>query len=128
MDTKGQIVVFLWYLAIGFGCGILYDAFTPFRWFVQKKAKKNGGIVVAVLDVAFWIGVWLITVAFAFALRLPTVRGYAWLALLVGGIIYLKSLRRIVAFLQNLCYNKCKKVQPKPKLGKNARKKAEREV
>ena len=128
MDTKGQIVVFLWYLAIGFGCGVLYDVFTPFRLLIRKKAKKNGGIAIGAMDVGFWIGVWLITGACAYALRLPTVRGYAWLALLIGGIIYLKSLRRIVAFLQNLCYNICKRIHPKPKFGKNARKKAEREV
>ncbi|MBR2023876.1 MAG: spore cortex biosynthesis protein YabQ [Clostridia bacterium] len=128
MDTKGQIIVFLWYLAIGFVCGILYDVFTPFRLLIRKKAKKNGAIAIGALDVAFWIGVCVLTGACAYALHLPTVREYAWLALLIGGIIYLKSLRRIVAFLQNLCYNTCKRIRPKQKLGRNAQKKAEREV
>lgn len=38
-----------------------------------------------------------------------------WIGYALGGIIYAKTLRKIVAFLENMCYNKIIKVIKKAK-------------
>jgi hypothetical protein len=46
-----------------------------------------------------------------------------WIGLLLGGIIYYKTLRRILAFLEKLCYNTCKRIVKKVKIGRKSTKK-----
>ena len=127
MDTQGQIGVFFIYVAVGFVCGLVYEAFAICRFLVRGKATARR-ICAGVCDGAFWLCVFVITGAVAYFCRLPNLREYAWIGLMVGGIIYLKTLRRIVAFLEKLCYNKCKNFCNTMKLRKNTKKKVDREV
>ena len=127
MDTKGQIGVFAIYLCMGFASGILYEAFAFLRLLCGCRNGKRvyiGGVI----DVAFWLcaGIGILVLAYLF--KLTTTRAYAWFGFVLGGIIYLKSLRRMVAFLENLCYNKYKSLRKKAKERKNTPDKVDEEV
>jgi hypothetical protein len=49
-----------------------------------------------------------------------------WIGYALGGIIYLKSLHRILAFLQNVCYNRVIKMIKKAKKREKTLKKREK--
>lgn len=127
MDTRGQIGIFALYVCMGFCCGFIYEFFAFIRLILgaQNGRRKFVG---GVLDVGFCVCAFISTIVCAYALKLPTSRFYAWLGFILGGIIYLKSLRRMVAFLENLCYNKCKSLMKKAKRRKNTLEKVEEEV
>ena len=127
MDTQGQIYIFLIYVGMGFACGIVYEVFALIRLFCGCQTGKRvyiGGII----DVCFWVSIFICTLVCAYALKLPTVRLYTWLGFALGGIIYLKILRRTVAFLENLCYNKYVGLSKKAKRRKSTRKKVDEEI
>lgn len=128
MDTQGQIGVFLLYVGLGFACGILYEVFALLRLLCGCRQEKHG-VLGGIFDVAFWVCACVFVGACAFFLHIPALRAYMWLGLLLGGIIYLKTLRRIVAFLENLCYNKCKSLWKKAKTKrKNLKKRVKEKV
>ena len=105
MDTQNQLAVFALSLAVGFVGGMVYEPFAFLRLLFGCHNGKNAKIG-AVIDLLFWLSFALVSIACAFYLRFPSFRLYMWIGYAVGGIIYLKSLRRIVAFFENLCYNK----------------------
>lgn len=118
MDTGGQFSVFAVCIAVGFCLGILYEPFGALRLVCgcrQGKRKTLG----AALDVAFCLSAAIVCVLAAYLLRFPSFRAYTWLGYGVGGIIYLKSLHKIIAFLEKLCYNK---ITEKRKKAKNKKK------
>ena len=122
MDTKNQIVFFALSVAIGFVGGIAYEPFAFLRLLFGCSRGKRKSIGIA-LDILFGLTFALLSLFSAFYLHFPAVRGYIWLGYAVGGIIYLKSLRRIVAFFENLCYNRVVKWTNRAKLRiKNRRK------
>ena len=127
MDTQGQIGIFFLYVAVGFVCGLVYEVFALCRLCFRGKATAQQ-IFTGVCDVTFWIVTFVITGIVAYFGRLPNLREYMWIGLLVGGILYLKTLRRIVAILEKLCYNKYKNFCETIKLRKNTNKKVDREV
>jgi len=49
-----------------------------------------------------------------------------WIGYLLGGILYLKSLRRIVAFFQKICYNKFIKIRKRQQYKEENLKKVEK--
>ncbi len=61
-------------------------------------------------------------------LRFPSIRVYMWLGFAVGGAIYAKTLRRIVAFFQKKCYNMLRRIVSKAKRKKKLSKVREEKV
>ncbi|MBQ8685414.1 MAG: spore cortex biosynthesis protein YabQ [Clostridia bacterium] len=128
MDTKNQFTVFCVCVVAGFLFGIVYEIFAFFRMLFGCPRGKNKGLGLA-LDIALFGALALYYVAVAYAFRFPDFRAYTWLGLGVGGIIYSKTLHRIVAFLGNKCYNKITEIAKKLRdRRKNSKKKVEREI
>lgn len=123
MQAQNQFYTFLLCVAVGFCGGFLYEIFA----FIAKLLGrgKGGKIAVFVCDTVFFIAFATFSVFAAVILRFPSFRVYMWLGYLLGGIIYLKSLRRIVAFLENVCYNV---VQQKAKSKKKLFEKGEEDI
>ena len=95
-------------LAVGFLGGIPYEIITLFRdFFCRKGRNKWLGVL---LDVFFFVcfTAWCIYTAVLF--DYPLLRFYVWIAYALGGFIYSKILRRILAFLKKICYNVARKV------------------
>lgn len=104
MDGKGQLGVFCLTVAVGFCGGIIYEFFAIFRKIFGGNRGKNkflGGI----FDVLFCLSFAIWCIFASFLGDFPSFRIYIWLGYAVGGILYSKILRRIVAFLEKLCYN-----------------------
>lgn len=121
MDSKNQFTVFCFCVVVGFLGGIVYEVFAFFRALFGCGKGKNK-LLGAVCDVLFFIVFAALCVAAAFILEFPRFRVYMWLGYAVGGIIYAKTLRRIVAFSEKVCYNilikAVKKAKSKKKLSK----------
>ena len=126
MDTQGQIGYFLVYVVIGFFVGFIYEPFAFFRLFFKTDKYKTVGVV---LDILFWISACILVSLAVFYLQIPSFRLYMWIGFIVGGIIYCKTLRRILAFLENLCYNNYNSILKKIKKRRKAtRNKVEHKV
>ena len=108
-------------MAVGFVGGVLYEVFSLVRLVFRcgRGKRKTLGIV---LDVSFGLSFSLWCIVAAHALRFPDVRVYMYAGYALGLIIYLKSLHRILAFLESLCYNK---VSKKARRRKNSQKEVE---
>jgi len=104
MDTKNQFWVFSLCIAVGFVGGIIYEAlhllFFPFRLKREQKWVRIS------TDVLFWLTFLVFAVWTAYFFHYPAFRVYMWIGYCLGAIIYRKTLRRIVAFLEKICYNK----------------------
>jgi hypothetical protein len=104
MDTQNQFWTFLLCVAIGFCGGILYEVFAFFRLGFcrnNRLAKLS-----AIFDVAFWLSFAVFSTCMACLFDFSNFRTFWWIGHLVGGIIYLKTLHKIIAFFENVCYNK----------------------
>lgn len=115
MSVQNQFYVFLFCIAVGFCGGLLYEIFT----FIPKAFRQGKGrkIAVFVCDMLFCVSLAGFCVGACVHFRFPDFRVYMWIGYALGGIIYLKTLRRIVAILENVCYNAIKqKVKSKKKL------------
>ena len=104
MDTKNQFAYFLLSVAIGFVGGLLYELFALVRLLFRVKNGKRKALGVGI-DIMFCICFAILCIYASFFLHFPDFRGYICIGWLVGGIIYLKILHRIVAFLEKVCYN-----------------------
>lgn len=122
MDSKGQFTVFLLCVLTGFCGGLIYEVFAFFRLLFgcEKGKRKALGVV---LDGLFGLAFALWSVFTAYIFRFPQFRWFMCLGWALGGIIYLKTLRRIVAFLEKVCYNVAVKVAKKAKAKKKLSKK-----
>jgi hypothetical protein len=119
MDSKNQFTVFCFCLAIGFLGGVIYEVFAFFRWIFGCERGKNkifGGI----FDFLFFIFFAFFCVISSFLLHFSGFRIYMWLGFGLGGALYSKTLRRIVAFLEKICYNFIYKIVIKAKARKNS--------
>lgn len=114
MDTQNQFAVFGICLFVGFFGGVLYEAFSFVRLLFGCGRGKNK-IVGGGADMLFWICFAFVCVSAAYIFAFPAFRPYMWIGYLLGGIIYLKTLHKIIAFLENLCYNKITKLIKKAK-------------
>lgn len=119
MDTQGQIKFFLLYVAFGFLSGIVYEFFACLRLFCGCDGKRRA-VLGGIFDVLFWLCICGFLGVCAYCFHLPDLRVYMWIGLLLGGIIYYKTLRRILAFLEKLCYNTCKRIVKKVKIGRKS--------
>lgn len=108
MDAKGQFTCFCLCVVVGFAGGLIYSACSFVRVLFSCPRGKNKAIGVFA-DVLFFIAFALFGVACAFMFKFPAFRIYMWLGQGVGLILYLKSLHKVVAFFQNICYNKIAK-------------------
>lgn len=104
-DTGNQFTVFALCIAVGFCLGILYEPFGVLRTAFGCRRGKNKAVATA-LDMLFGVCCAIVCVGTAYSFKFPSFRVYTWLGYAVGGIIYLKSLHKIIAFLENLCYNR----------------------
>ena len=121
MDSRNQLAYFCLCVFVGFIGGILYEFFAFFRTIFRCPRGKNKWLG-ATIDIAFCICFAMLCSLSAYWLKLPSFRLYMWIAYALGFLIYLKTLRRMVAFLQKVCYNvSCKivkKAKNKKKLSK----------
>ena len=114
MDSKNQFLVFCLCALVGFCGGLLYEPFAILRLPVGQERKGAKPFVIT-LDILYFLAFAFLCVYTAYRFRFPDFRIYMWIGYLLGGIIYLKTLRRILAFLEELCYNKLRKVLVKAK-------------
>ncbi len=117
MDSRNQFTYFCLCIAVGFVGGIIYEIFASFRKILRCPHGKNrvlGGMV----DVAFCGCFAVLCTASAYWLHLPSFRFYMWIGYALGFLIYLKTLRRTVAFLQKVCYNVLCKIAKRAKIKK----------
>lgn len=121
MDTAGQFGVFCICIAVGFIGGFLCEPVVLLRATFGCGKGKHRAIGI-LLDLVFFVCFALLCSYAAYAFRFPSLRFYMWIGHGIGCIIYLKTLRRILAFFQKVCYNKAikvaKKVKTKKKLSK----------
>lgn len=125
MDSKNQLLYFCLCILVGFLAGLPYEIVALLRGIFRCERGKNK-VLSVVLDVIYPIFFALICIFMQFILRFPAFRVYMWIGYAVGFIIYLKILRRILAFLQKLCYNKLAKVLRKVNIKKKSPKKGGR--
>ncbi|MDD6995816.1 MAG: spore cortex biosynthesis protein YabQ [Candidatus Borkfalkiaceae bacterium] len=102
MDAKAQFPAFLICVATGAVIGILYDAFFPLRRF--KIAEIIADAAFCALAAALYVFV-------ATKCAFPDFRIFTYFGLALGLLIYSKSMRRVVAFFQKMCYNGFRKVK-----------------
>ncbi len=122
MDSKNQFTVFCLCVAVGIIGGLLYEVFAFLRLiFGCREGKKV--VLGGVFDFTFFICFAIFCIFSAYILHFPAFRAYMWLGFGCGYALYLKTLRRIVAFLEKVCYNKIQriasKVRNKKKLSKS---------
>lgn len=114
MDSKNQLFYFCVCIVVGFFVGLVYEPFAFLRQVAGCNCKKRSPLGV-IFDVLFPVIVALTCIFVQFILRFPSFRVYMWIGYALGYIIYLKILRRTLAFLQKLCYNLLAKVLRKAK-------------
>ena len=125
MDSKNQLFYFCLCVLVGFLVGLPYEIIVLLRGIFRCERGKNK-ILGVVLDVVYPIFVAFVCVFMQFILHFPAFRGYMWIGYAVGFIIYLKILRRILAFLQKTCYNMLARVLRKVIIKKKSPKKGGR--
>lgn len=121
MDSKNQFWVFCLCLGVGLVGGVLYEAFSFVRFCFGCRREKNKTLGI-IIDVVFFSAFAVICIYGAYLLHFPSFRVYMWAGYALGITIYLKTLHRILAFLENICYNKSisviKRARKKKKLSK----------
>lgn len=127
MDTANQLRIFAVCVTFGVGLGALYDVLSPLWLFGERKGKAY--IATAfVFDACFFALAGAIAVLLGLWLRFPSVRAYFYFGYAFGFWIYSKTLRRIVAFLKNICYNSSRKLAKAVRKRKNSLKKQEKSI
>ena len=114
MRTESQFVLFCICIGASFIFGLVYEGLAILR-LPFARLKRGKVIVVFLLDIFLFalFSVWCIAIFYLF--EFPTFRLYYFFGFFVGGIIYSKSLHRIVAFFKKICYNKLVKREKKQK-------------
>ncbi len=117
MDSQGQLFTFCLSVVVGFVGGIFYEIFAIFRLIFHFERKKNKFWDVS-FDILYLVGYAMYCIFASFILHFPNFRVYMWLGFGLGGLIYSKTLRRIVAFLEKICYTKLRGIANKAKAKK----------
>ena len=109
MDAKNQFTYFVLSVLTGFIGGLFYELFAIIRLlFGCEKGKRLGlGIV---FDLIYFVLFSVVCIYGSYAFRFSTFRVYMWVGWIGGAILYAKTLRRIVAFFEKVCYNVLAKV------------------
>ena len=106
---KNQLFYFCLCILVGFAGGLPYEIFVILRRVFRCERGKSKTLGV-ILDVIFPIFFAVICVFMQFILRFPNFRAYMWIGYAAGWIIYLKTLRKLVAFFKKICYNQVSKL------------------
>lgn len=109
MDANNQLQIFFACILVGFLGGVLYEIFGVFRRIFGYRRKRKTAIY-AVFDILYFLTFAVFCIFSAVLLHFPAFRVYMLVGYAVGEIIYLKTLRIILAFLINICYNSLAKV------------------
>ena len=123
MDSVGQFSVFIQCVVCGYCAGLLYEVFALFRLLFGCQKREN--IIGILLDVAFFGAFAVGAIYLSYLRNFPSLRVYMWIGYALGGVLYSKTLRRILAFLEKVCYNKLVKVAKKAKTKKKLLKERE---
>lgn len=83
VSVSSQAYIFLCTVLGGMAIGFVYDLFR-----VSRKTMKTKNIIVYLEDILFWIFVSVLTFGMLFASNAGQIRGYAFLGLILGVIIY----------------------------------------
>lgn len=127
MDSVGQISVFLQCLLTGFVGGIFYEIFFPVRVLFKWEEGRNKWVGI-LLDLLYFILFSAVCVLGGYLFHFPEYRVYMSVGCALGGIIYSKTLRIILAFLEKVCYNTIRKVYIKRKKERKRAKRVEEKV
>ena len=106
---QNQFFVFCICIAVGFVSGIAYELLHFLRLLFGCKQGKNIWVE-TVADIAFFAALAIVHTLAAYLFHFPAFRVYMWIGEGVGLIIYLKTLHKILAFLQIMCYNRITKL------------------
>ena len=104
MDTQNQLQTFAICLLVGYIGGLLYEPFGLLRIAFGCPRGKAKGVGMA-LDTLYFAALALMATLAAYLFHFPALRVYMWVGYILGGILYLKSLHKIIAFFENMCYN-----------------------
>lgn len=119
MDAKNQLYFFLCCVVVGYCGGGIYEIVSllrlPFCFCKRLRAAAKTGT-----DLLFGAAFACFAIYTAFCLRFTGVRGYMFIGYLCGGLLYAKTLRRIVAFLEKVCYNRLTETVKRLKTTKNS--------
>ena len=127
MDTNNQLAFFLLSLLVGMLGGLIYELFALFRTLFQCDKGKCKALGFG-LDLTFCICFSSACVYLSFCFDFPDFRGYMCLGWVFGGIIYLKTLHRILAFCEKVCYNVLVRMVTKAKSKEKTLKKERKEI
>ena len=114
MDSKNQFFVFCLCIAVGFVGGFLYEIFAVLRLIFGCERGKNK-FLGSIFDFFYFVIFAIFCIFASFFLRFSGFRVYFWLGFALGGTLYSKTLRRILAFLENVCYNVFRRIVNKAK-------------
>lgn len=118
MDSQNQFSIFCLCVLAGIVGGIGYEIFALIRLLLGCEQGKNKWLG-ALIDVLYYILLSVFYIFVAYLLHFPSFRVYTWVGFALGGGLYLKSLRRMVAFVEKICYNKVRNIiKTKKKLSK----------
>lgn len=124
MFTENQLKIFCLCVLTGFLVSILYEAVVLLRALFRCNKGKNA-ILGILLDILFCLLFGGVCIYVSYLLKFPSLRIYMPVGWTLGGIIYWKTLRIIVAFFEKVCYNairrSLKKAKSKKKLSKKVR-------
>ena len=95
-------------MGVGFFAGFLYEMFSLCRVLLGCRKGKNR-IIEIFLDLVFFFAFTVICIYVGYIWKFPAFRIYMWLGYGLGITIYLIFLHRILAFWENLWYNKLTK-------------------
>ena len=123
MDTSGQLIKFFTCILLGFLAGIPYELLSLTDLLKGERLKSA---LHAITDIVFFIIFAVFCIGVFTALEFSSFREYHYFGLLLGGVLYLKTFHKAVAFLKRMCYNGIKKLVNCVKSRKNFRKKEEK--
>ncbi len=113
MATRGQLIYFLLSVLLGFLGGFLWQVFSLFRLpFPKGKARRIATVASDCLSLVLW-GAFCCVVSARFFM--PDHRAYRYIGYALGFIIYLKTVKNLLDFLKNVCYNKLTKLRKSKK-------------
>ena len=113
MATQGQAYYFLWCVLVGFAGGLPWQILSLPKFFFYKKRAKR--IVEIVVDILFFVFFGLSCSLLSARFGLPSPRGYMYAGYALGLIIYSKTIKILLDFLENVCYNTITKLLKRAK-------------
>ena len=128
MDSANQFTYFVLCVLSGFIGGFFYEPFSLLRKLFKVHKGKNR-LIGNILDIFFCLTFTILSITTCYLFYFPNFRVYMYLGFGLGVIIYLKSVHRILAIFQKVCYNILEKLINKTKkIRKNSRKEVKIEI